>query len=900
MTDLRFVGDVPWWLGVLLALIVAALSWRYYSRESFDLPQRLKWLLPLLRSTAFFLGIMLLTGPVLHHRQTIGELGRVQIYLDVSQSMTLHDRQMPVLNKLQVAERLGWLAPDSVDLTLLAAAADLTAAREAIESQLLSGNDTPAKAVDVAAFADRLKVLSASLPPAVQARVDRELLKPLAELTGRDEISLDQMTPLFATCAQIEDSLREGTDAPLEQRGSDDSIRSAVAKFDETPRWRRAELGLTQTAESVLAELQSRHHVDVRVLSGESAFEAVPHEQHQDLFTSMTDLSSGIMSSQQGITTAATADESMAVATPQTAIVLLSDGQHNSGPSPIQMARVLGGQGRAFYCVSIGTTQTAIDLALVGVSAPDIVFAKDRVRGHVTIRDAVPAGRPFVIQIRGGDTVLWQQQLLTQNVNERNVEFEFTLDELIEQSAAQFATDVRHSVLPIKLEASIAPLDEEIETVNNQREFHLAAVLESQRVLILDGRSRWETRYLRNVFERDEQWRVDTVIAGPGTDTVSLPRGDRDNQFPADRETLFQYDLVIFGEIAPELFASHELQWLREFVEIRGGGMIFIDGQRGLLKQFSTETIGSLLPIEWTATPAVVTSSLQLTDRGAAESALRLAANEQNNRRFWTDLPPPQALLAVSALPGAEVLVEGIVDGQPQPALVTQRFGAGRILYLAFDESWRWRYKAADEWHQRIWNQWAKFVMPHPFSVSDEYVSLDTGAVSYAPNANVNIRMKLLDLNGKPARDAKVDAMVWREGQLMETVSLQADPAVPGMYFGRTSVLTAGDYEVSVRAAGYSDAVLKARTEFVVNAVETDELSQTSANETLLRQISSASGGVFLTEAEMGRLPELLSPLSNGRVIESETPIWQSYWWFTAMILLLAMEWVLRKRAGLL
>ncbi|MFT4559350.1 MAG: hypothetical protein ACI92S_004740, partial [Planctomycetaceae bacterium] len=46
--------------------------------------------------------------------------------------------------------------------------------------------------------------------------------------------------------------------------------------------------------------------------------------------------------------------------------------------------------------------------------------------------------------------------------------------------------------------------------------------------------------------------------------------------------------------------------------------------------------------------------------------------------------------------------------------------------------------------------------------------------------------------------------------------------------------------------------------------------------------------------------PELLDPLSSGRVVESSMLIWQSYWWFAAMILLLAVEWILRKRAGLL
>ena len=50
MTTLRFVGDLPLWLGLLLAAVVAIMAWRYYRRESFELPHRLRWFLPLLRS----------------------------------------------------------------------------------------------------------------------------------------------------------------------------------------------------------------------------------------------------------------------------------------------------------------------------------------------------------------------------------------------------------------------------------------------------------------------------------------------------------------------------------------------------------------------------------------------------------------------------------------------------------------------------------------------------------------------------------------------------------------------------------------------------------------------------------------------------------------------------------
>ena len=931
MTSLKFVGDLPLWLGLVLALIVCAMSWLYYSRESFDLPRRLKWFLPLLRSLAFFLGIMVLTGPVLHHRTIIGELGRVKIYLDASRSMTMQDRHMTTGRKLMIAEQLGWMTAGHVAATLLNVADELADARREFTDGLAAqpelrppGTPDPAaiRAV-VEKFQSRLKSLQPQLPTTVADRFTMELWQPLESATAGIDGNLDaavtQLIALSGVCESIETAVGTVFDNSINDIVSlgDESIQSALAMFDETPRWRRAELGLSESSAKVLATLREQHDVEVLTLSGEEAAMQDTLGQASSLssqddaasiqnpfpavetFSNITDLSSGIAATQKA--TASTTESDDTSAQPKTAIVLLTDGQHNTGPSPLQTARVLGSQGVAFYSVSVGASQQASDLAVVGLEHPDLVFQKDKVRGVMIIRDQMPAGKPFVAQISYAGEVLWQQQLLTQNVPERRIEFEFAIDELVTRLGAQFASDIKQHAIPLAFDAAIAPLPEESETDNNQRTMRLAAIVSSYKVLIIDGRSRWETRYLRNVFERDEQWAVNTIIVGAGTDDAVLRRGDQEGQFPTSRDALFEYDMLIFGEVSPDLFTAQDLEWLHEFAEIRGGGIVFIDGQRGTLRQLADTSLGSLLPVEWLPeTIASKPTSLQLTDKGASESALNLTVDEQQNRRFWTELPAPHTLVAVAALPGAEVLVEVNVDGRQRPAMVTRAFGAGRVLYLAFDETWRWRYKVADTWHQRIWNQLAKYVMPRPFAVSDEYVSLDTGSVRYDFGASVDVRVRLLGLDGKPALNATADALVWKDGRIVSTVSLNADADVPGIYRGRFGALPEGEYEVSVRASGYSESALKARSRFVVLPPESGEMTQTAANEALLKQMAVASGGVFLREEDIGRLPELLSPLSSGRVVESETLIWQSYWWFAAIVMLLTVEWVLRKRAGLL
>ena len=68
----------------------------------------------------------------------------------------------------------------------------------------------------------------------------------------------------------------------------------------------------------------------------------------------------------------------------------------------------------------------------------------------------------------------------------------------------------------------------------------------------------------------------------------------------------------------------------------------------------------------------------------------------------------------------------------------------------------------------------------------------------------------------------------------------------------------------------------------------------------MLRPMSAASGGQELAQENIGKLPTFLAPLSQGKVIESDTVLWQSWWWFLPLIALLTIEWIVRKRVGML
>ncbi len=912
-TTLRFVGGWPWWAGLLLAIALGAAAWLLYRRETRPLSWWVRFGLPALRVLAVMLIVLMLSGPILHHRKTIGQLSRLWLFVDGSQSMELTDPSMDSGRKIAILQRLGLLREDAVKMDLPRASAALTEAKALAER----GRNLQSVPVEewktlVAAFAARIAEARGSLgsavePPRAEAFA-RELADPSRDLAARPSERVDDRVRASGDLVRLGDlakrwsgELREAFERGIRDQAATDQspLGSALARFNTMPRWQRlqAEL-LTGEKTPLLGQLAERHDVQLLELTGGAARKLwQPTSADSTLPAALPKPVGGISNLATGLKNAASGQEKSQGG----AVILFSDGQHNEGESPVEVAKILAGRGVPIFTVGLGPDSRPRDLAVVKIDAPDAVFFEDRVRGQVVLKDDMPAGQPFTVVIKDGDKPVWEQAFVTDGQNVRRVGFDFPISDLVKERLKQQRTDQQTSGIPLELSVAVSQIEGDSQPANNAGALRLRAVTQKRRILLLDGRSRWESRYLRNLFERDEQWEVNTVIVGATAGETGWPRGDRAGAFPDEPSLLASYDLILFGEVPRDIFKDDELQMIADFVARRGGAIVFIDGPRGRFKEFNGTPLTALFPVEWKGDGLRDgITRLTITDRATGIGAFSLAADRAQNVDTWQNLRPPHWLSGATPLAGAETLIEAEVDGKKVPAVVYRPFGAGKVFYHAFDDSWRWRYEVADLHHVRYWNQIANWIAELPFAVRDKFVSLDAGAVTYRPGDSADLRVRLRDGENKPVTNATVDAVLFRDGTRVATIRLTPDDNAGGLFRGKTSALEPGNYELSVESIAIPSNELKARTEFKVEPRETGELTQLSLNEDLLRQMSAASGGQYLREEDLGRLPDLLAPMSQGRIVESDTVLWQSYWWFIPIVLLLTIEWIIRKRVGML
>jgi hypothetical protein len=103
--------------------------------------------------------------------------------------------------------------------------------------------------------------------------------------------------------------------------------------------------------------------------------------------------------------------------------------------------------------------------------------------------------------------------------------------------------------------------------------------------------------------------------------------------------------VVVLGDVDPAFLGTTFMNALRDFVEKRAGGVLFIAGANHMPASFAQTPLAPLIPIEprTGARPAATLREEAIavvpTTPGAAFGQMRLADTPAENARVWSELP---------------------------------------------------------------------------------------------------------------------------------------------------------------------------------------------------------------------------------------------------------------------
>jgi hypothetical protein len=486
------------------------------------------------------------------------------------------------------------------------------------------------------------------------------------------------------------------------------------------------------------------------------------------------------------------------------------------------------------------------------------------------------------------------------------------------------------------LTVAARPAPEESRTENNTRPVAVNVADDKARVLLIDGEARWEFHYLASALARDRSMDAQSVLfEQPRTgalDETELRRiGHPARKLPTEPDALSAYDCIILGDVTPDQLPAADRTRLEKFVSERGGTLVVLAGKRAMpLAYFAAGADGSdpirkLLPVE-TARPVQAPKgfAVALTAEGGQAGFLQMEPTAEESASRWAALPRHYWGVVGKAKPGAAVLAAfrddqpaaGAAAGEKDHALIArQSYGFGRVLFVGLDSTWRWRFRAGDTYHHRFWGQAVRWAASDkPLLAGNEFVRFGPRKPVVEQGQEVEIGVRFSELARKLAPEAAASVRVVRlkpsqPDEPVALANLQRLEARPRELEVKLRDLPAGRYAAELVIPDLADQLngppdpdgkpAPLRAPFSVALRESTEMTDLATNFPLLEEIAAKSGGKLFTAETAGELADLLAGQAATRSVQTETKLWRAWPTLAAFLVLLTLEWLGRKWAGL-
>ena len=392
------------------------------------------------------------------------------------------------------------------------------------------------------------------------------------------------------------------------------------------------------------------------------------------------------------------------------AVVLLSDGADNSGGIDLETISEIRRQRIPIHTIGFGREKMAHDVELSDVEVPARALPDSRLSAQISFHQHGYANQIAKITLRDGQKVLASKQVpLKADGTEQ------TQTVLFNAGTAGVKT----------IQTSIDVLPGEENAKNNSLTRLVNVDKRTGLVLYLDGEPRWEFKFLKRAVEDDRNVHVVSILRTTQNkiyvqdEHQDAPKNIKDG-FPTRVEDLFAFDGLILGSSEVAYFTPTQLDLIHQFVDRRGGGLLFLGGKDSLADGgYKQSGFNDLLPVilpDKKGTFVRAPANVELTAAGRDSLITRIEEDPEKNVQKWKKMPYLLNFQTVGEpKPGAVVLMDALpTQGGRIPLLITENFGRGRTAVFATAGSWRgWQMQmpVADKTHEMFYTQLLRWLV---------------------------------------------------------------------------------------------------------------------------------------------------------------------------------------------
>jgi hypothetical protein len=491
-----------------------------------------------------------------------------------------------------------------------------------------------------------------------------------------------------------------------------------------------------------------------------------------------------------------------------------------------------------------------------------------------------------------------------------------------------------------RYEVSAEPVAGEVTIANNTATLLVRVVDEPIRVLLVEGKPYWDTRFLVRALaadpslelvslvrlteervleqkfvrapiegkagrkdERQEQREAADADAarerGPGekrAETWRIVHGAGSADLLA---SLDKYQIIVLGRDTDAFLNAQVVAGLKKWISATGGSLVCF---RGAPEAQISQALGPVLPVRWTP---------------ARESRFRVRWTDAGKQLGWLSGPKESDDDMLAGLPSlataserddrkplAVVLAAAMSDDgrAGQPVITYQPFGSGRTVVVEGAGMWRWAFFApqqqkSDPLYAALWQSLVRWLVSHAGLLPGEARLLRPDKVSFdaAEPATATLLVSAAAA-GQEIPRVQLSKAGQREMQEFTPI---ASPDEPRMFRVAFGPLVEGRYEAQL--VGAPPSANSERTTFDVRRNQRERI-ELAARPDLMAKIAAASGGAVLDSVDADELVRQFDAhLGRSRADRlTRQTAWDRWWVLAGVCLVWTTTWIVRRGGGLI
>jgi uncharacterized membrane protein len=542
-------------------------------------------------------------------------------------------------------------------------------------------------------------------------------------------------------------------------------------------------------------------------------------------------------------------------------MLLISDGRHNLGEDPVNVAQELG---IPIFVLGVGSAQEAPDIRLISAEISKSAHLGKPLTLSVHLINHGFAGTPVMVVVMASDDTLATKSVALSKAGQ----------------SQSVSIDINpKTVGPQYYRVLVEPHVGEGNRSNNEI-LVFANILGARiKVLLIAGGPGPELSFLSRSLVADSSITVTTIVYKSRNEVYE----DRWEELP-------QADVVILSNAGPGTVSVLQLKAIAAKA-YKGSGLLIMGSKNVFVGWMADDDLKQVVPV-------------QLSDAGyvVKEVPVRAVLERQGHPLLsplashdWTNLAPLSGYVATAPRePRGVSLVYAPVDNNP-PLIVAGTHGEGKVVVALSRSFWRLDLVTSGaggrtENIRLFWQNAVRWLARRDAS----------GRLQAAPERQVYRAGEPLAFTAQ-VFDEFFRAQSGAEVTVsFDDISIQLEEA-DGSYRGTwdSPGLQPGSYGFMATARFEGDAVGQDRGEFVIEGYSVED-GDLRADTLLLQQIAQVSGGRY---RRLDDWHELMRSLNLQTRINEDVKthrLWGSIWPMVAVIALLSVEWTTRKRIGMI